>query len=294
MKITVGIPAYNEEKNIAKIIVKLKKIADKIIVCNDGSTDLTSEIAENLGAIVINHTKNRGYGSGIKSILEKSKEIGSEVLVTFDGDGQHRVEDIKKIIEPIEKNEIDLVIGSRFLNEEQEVPQYRKLGIKLITKITNANLKEKITDSQSGFRAYSKEVISKLKTSDMGMGVSTEILIKASSLNFKIAEVPIIILYDGNTSTHNPVSHGTSVLLSTIKYISIEHPLKFYGIPSLIFFVIGLTFTFLSIQYYTEIGRLNTNLTLVGAGTILIGVILIITTILLYSLVSVVREGKTR
>ena len=294
MKITVGIPAYNEEKNIAKIIVKLKKIADKIIVCNDGSTDLTSEIAENLGAIVINHAKNRGYGSGIKSILEKSKEIGSELLVTFDGDGQHRVEDIKKIIEPIEKNEIDLVIGSRFLNEEQEVPQYRKLGIKLITKITNANLKEKITDSQSGFRAYSKEVISKLKTSDMGMGVSTEILIKASSLNFKIAEVPITVLYDGNTSTHNPVSHGTSVLLSTIKYISIEHPLKFYGIPSLIFFVIGLTFTFLSIQYYTEIGRLSTNLTLIGAGTILISVILIITTILLYSLVSVVREGKTR
>jgi len=294
MKITVGIPAYNEEKNIAKIIVKLKKIADKIIVCNDGSTDLTSEIAENLGVIVINHTKNRGYGSGIKSIFDKSKEIGSELLVTFDGDGQHRVEDIKKIIEPIEKNEIDLVIGSRFLNEEQEVPQYRKLGIKLITKITNANLKEKITDSQSGFRAYSKEVISKLKTSDMGMGVSTEILIKASSLNFKIGEVPITILYDGDTSTHNPVSHGTSVLLSTIKYISIEHPLKFYGIPSLIFFVIGLTFTFLSIQYYTEIGRLNTNLTLIGAGTILISVILIITTILLYSLVSVVREGKTR
>ena len=294
MKITVGIPAYNEEKNIAKIIVKLKKIADQIIVCNDGSTDLTSEIAENLGAIVINHTKNRGYGSGIKSILEKSKEIGSELLVTFDGDGQHRVEDIKKIIEPIEKNEIDLVIGSRFLNEEQEIPQYRKLGIKLITKITNANLKEKITDSQSGFRAYSKEVISKLKTSDMGMGVSTEILIKASSLNFKIGEVPITILYDGNTSTHNPVSHGTSVLLSTIKYISIEHPLKFYGIPSLIFFGIGLDFTFLSIQYYTEIGRLSTNLTLIGAGTILISVILIITTILLYSLVSVVREGKTR
>ena len=204
------------------------------------------------------------------------------------------LEDIKKIIEPIEKNQIDLVIGSRFLNEEQEIPQYRKLGIKLITKITNANLKEKITDSQSGFRAYSKEVISKLKTSDMGMGVSTEILIKASSLNFKIGEVPITILYDGNTSTHNPVSHGTSVLLSTIKYISIEHPLKFYGIPSLIFFVIGLTFTFLSIQYYTEIGRLNTNLTLIGAGTILISVILIITTILLYSLVSVVREGKTR
>ena len=295
MDITIGIPAYNEEKNIASIIVKLKKIAQKIIVCNDGSTDLTGEIAQKLGAIVINHPKNLGYGSGIRSIFQKAKEIDSDILVTFDADGQHQVEDIKKVIEPILKNEVDMVIGSRFLeNKNVSTPEYRKIGIKLITKVTNSTLKEKITDSQSGFRAYNKDVITKLDPGDVGMGISTEILIKASSYGFKIAEVPINILYEGNTSTHNPVSHGTSVLLSTIKYISIEHPLKFYGIPSLIFFVIGLTFTFLSVQYYTEIGRLNTNLTLIGAGTILIGVILVITTILLYSLVSVVREGKTR
>ena len=295
MDITIGIPAYNEEKNIASIIVKLKKIAQKIIVCNDGSTDLTGEIAQKLGAVVINHPKNLGYGSGIRSIFQKAKEIDSDILVTFDADGQHQVEDIKKVIEPILKNEVDVVIGSRFLeNKNVSTPEYRKIGIKLITKVTNSTLKEKITDSQSGFRAYNKDVITKLDPGDVGMGISTEILIKASSYGFKIAEVPINILYEGNTSTHNPVSHGTSVLLSTIKYISIEHPLKFYGIPSLIFFVIGLTFTFLSVQYYTEIGRLNTNLTLIGAGTILIGVILVITTILLYSLVSVVREGKTR
>ena len=295
MNITIGIPAYNEEKNIASIIVKLKKIAQKIIVCNDGSTDLTGEKAQKLGAVVINHPKNLGYGSGIRSIFQKAKEIDSDILVTFDADGQHQVEDIKKVIEPILKNEVDVVIGSRFLeNKNVSTPEYRKIGIKLITKVTNSTLKEKITDSQSGFRAYNKDVITKLDPGDVGMGISTEILIKASSHGFKIAEVPINILYEGNTSTHNPVSHGTSVLLSTIKYISIEHPLKFYGIPSLIFFVIGLTFTFLSVQYYTEIGRLNTNLTLIGAGTILIGVILVITTILLYSLVSVVREGKTR
>ena len=295
MDITIGIPAYNEEKNIASIIVKLKKIAQKIIVCNDGSTDLTGEIAQKLGAVVINHPKNLGYGSGIRSIFQKAKEIDSDILVTFDADGQHQVEDIKKVIEPILKNEVDMVIGSRFLeNKNVSTPEYRKIGIKLITKVTNSTLKEKITDSQSGFRAYNKDVLSKLEPGDIGMGISTEILIKASSRGFKIAEVPINILYEGNTSSHNPVSHGTSVLLSTIKYISIEHPLKFYGIPSLIFFAIGLTFTFLSVQYYTEIGRLNTNLTLVAAGTILIGIILIITTILLYSLVSVVREGKTR
>ena len=295
MDITIGIPAYNEEKNIASIIVKLKKIAQKIIVCNDGSTDLTGEIAQKLGAVVINHPKNLGYGSGIRSIFQKAKEIDSDILVTFDADGQHQVEDIKKVIEPILKNKADIVIGSRFLeNKNVSTPEYRKIGIKLITKVTNSTLKEKITDSQSGFRAYNKDVITKLEPGDVGMGISTEILIKASSRGFKIAEVPINIRYEGNTSTHNPVSHGTSVLLSTIKYISIEHPLKFYGIPSLIFFAIGLSFTFLSVQYYTEIGRLNTNLTLVAAGTVLIGIILIITTILLYSLVSVVREGKTR
>ena len=295
MNITIGIPAYNEEKNIASIIIKLKKIAQKIIVCDDGSTDLTGEIAQKLGAIVISHPKNLGYGSGIRSIFQKAKEIESDILVTFDADGQHQVQDIEKVIEPILKNKADIVIGSRFLdNKNVSAPEYRKIGIKLITKVTNSTLKEKITDSQSGFRAYSKDVITKLEPGDVGMGISTEIIIKASSRGFKIAEVPIIIKYDGNTSTHNPVSHGTSVLLSTIKYISIEHPLKFYGMPSLVFFAIGLTFTFLSVQYYTEIGRLNTNLTLIGAGTILIGVILIITTILLYSLVSVVREGKTR
>tara|TARA_Y100000748_G_C15439582_1_gene466617 strand:+ start:66 stop:953 length:888 start_codon:yes stop_codon:yes gene_type:complete len=295
MKITVGIPAYNEEKNIAGIIVKLKDIADTIIVCNDGSSDSTSEIAKKLGAIVIDHPKNLGYGAGVNSIIKKSKELNSEILVTFDADGQHRIEDIKKVAEPIEQHGADLVIGSRFLDEAKEkIPSYRKLGINIITKVTNSTLKEKITDSQSGFRAYSKNAISKLNISDIGMGISTEILIKASSLDLKIIEVPIIVNYDGNTSTHHPVSHGTSVLFSTIKYTSIEHPLKFYGIPSLIFFIIGLSFTYLSVQYYTEIGRINANITIIAAGTVLIAVVLLIAAILLYSLVSVVRENNQK
>ena len=291
MKIIVGIPAFNEEKNIAVLIIQLKKIADKIIVCNDGSTDLTSEIAEELGATVINHEKNLGYGAAIRSIFLKSKDLDGDILVTFDADGQHRIEDVNRVINPIINGESDLVIGSRFLDESaKEVPRYRKAGIKLITKITNATIKKQLTDSQSGFRAYSKKVLNELNPSELGMGISTEILIKASAKNFRISEVPIKIVYDGDTSTHNPISHGSSVLLSTIKFTSIEHPLKFYGIPSMIFFAIGLLFTSLSIEYYADIGRLNTNLTLIGAGSILIAVVLLLTGILLYSLVSVVRE----
>jgi len=287
----VGIPAFNEEKNIAAIITKLADITDTIIVCNDGSSDLTSDIAEKMGAFVINHEKNLGYGAAIRSIFLKAKELDGDILVTFDADGQHRIEDVEKVTKPIIDQESDLVIGSRFLDEnEKEVPQYRKVGIKVITKITNASIKKQLTDSQSGFRAYSKKVLAELNPSELGMGISTEILIKASSKNFRITEVPIKILYAGDTSTHNPVSHGSSVILSTIKYTSIEHPLKFYGIPSMILFIIGISFTYLSAEYYAEIGRLNTNLTIIAAGTVLIAVVLLITSVLLYSLVSVVRE----
>ena len=295
MKVTIGIPAFNEEKNIAKMIVKLKKIYDEIIVCNDGSTDLTGEIAENLGVIVINHKQNLGYGAGINSIIKKSKEIDTDILVTFDADGQHKVEDVKKVIEPIKNGDADLVIGSRFLSKTKEkIPEYRKIGINIITKVTNAGLKKKITDSQSGFRAYSKDLISKLDISDMGMGISTEILIKTNSLGFRITEIPITILYEGKTSTQNPISHGTSVLFSTIKYTSIEHPLKFYGIPSLIFFVIGLSFTFLSIDYYMEVGRINPNVTIVAAGTTAIAVILLVASVLFYSLATIVKGNKSK
>ena len=288
-------PAYNEEKNIAKMIVKLKKISDEIIVCNDGSSDLTSEIAKNLGVIVIDHENNLGYGAGINSIIKKAKEIDTDILVTFDADGQHRVEDVKKVIEPIKNGDADLVIGSRFLSKTKEkIPEYRKIGINIITKVTNAGLKKKITDSQSGFRAYSKDLISKLDISDMGMGISTEILIKTNSLGFRIAEIPITILYEGKTSTQNPISHGTSVLFSTIKYTSIEHPLKFYGIPSLIFFVIGLSFTFLSIDYYMEVGRINPNVTIVAAGTTAIAVILLVASVLFYSLANIVERNKSK
>jgi len=290
MKITIGIPAFNEEKNIASIIIKLKEITDSIIVCDDGSSDLTAKIADTLGATVIKHGKNKGYGAAINSIFKKCNEINTDVLVTFDADGQHRINDLQKVLKPIINDEADIVIGSRFLDNQSDVPGYRKVGIKIITQVTNTSIKKKLTDSQSGFRAYNKKILTQINPSDTGMGISTEILIKASGKGLRIIEVPIKISYSGNTSTHNPVSHGTSVLISTIKFTSIEHPLKFYGIPSVIFLVIGGIFSYFTINFYTEIGRLNPNLALLAVGTILVGIVLLISAILLFSLVNVVRE----
>ena len=293
MKITVGIPAYNEEKNIAGIISRVKKYADSIIVCDDGSNDLTSEISEQLGAIVIKHSKNKGYGAAINSLFLKAKEVGSDVFLTFDADGQHRIEDIPVVSDPIIKNQVDVAIGSRFLDaKSEEMPNYRKVGIKIITKITNLSIKEKLTDSQSGFRAYSKKALQEITPSDEGMGVSTEILIKASNLELKIAEVPIKVNYDGDTSTHDPVSHGTSVILSTIKFTSIHNPLKFYGIPGIIFLIIGLIFVAWTIQIYAETQEIITNVSLIGIGSVVLGTILLITAVILFSIVTVVNSKK--
>jgi len=292
LKIAIGLPAYNEEKNIASIIIRLKQVSDTIIVCDDGSSDLTSKIASGLGAITITHPKNMGYGAAIGSLFNKAREIDADILVTFDADGQHRIEDISSVLEPILKNQADIVIGSRFLNDSDNVPKYRKLGIKTITELTNVTTGSNITDAQSGFRAYSKNALQNLTPSEYGMGVSTEILVKAAKNKFRIIEVPITILYEGDTSTHNPVSHGASVVLSTVKYVAIERPLTFYGIPGISFLAVGLFFVAWTLQLFVESHEIITNVSLIGIGATIIGVLLLMTATILHSIVSIIRERR--
>ena len=293
MDITIGIPAYNEEKNISEIIKNLQKITNKIIVCDDGSSDSTATIAKEMGALVIKHETNLGYGAAIRSIFLKAREEKSEFLITLDSDGQHRIEDISTVLDPLKTGKADIVIGSRFLNNDgKNVPSYRKAGIKILTKLANTSLEKNITDSQSGFRGYGKNVIENITPSESGMGVSNEILIKASKKGLKIVEVPIIILYDGDTSTHNPISHGSSVLISTLKFISMEHPLKFYGIPGFVFLLIGSGFLIFTINLFTETRQILLSSAIIGVGSTIFGIILIQSSILLYAMVKLMRNKK--
>ena len=283
MKIAIGLPAFNEGKNIASIIAQLKKKYALIIVCDDGSSDFTSVIAEEMGAIVIKHKKNLGYGAAIRSLFLKAQELDCDILVTFDSDGQHKISDIESVIQPIENKQANIVIGSRFLgNIEGNVPSYRKLGIKAITNLVNSNTGNKITDSQSGFRGYDKKTLEKIIPSESGMGVSTEILIKSNKYKLKITEVPITILYKKEITSQQTLSHGTSVILSTMKFISIEHPLKFYGIPGILFLAIGLFFIVWTVHEFTIGGSIITNISLIGIGSIILGSVLTMTSILLY------------
>ena len=291
MEIVIGLPAYNEEKNIASIVLTLKELDYSVIVCNDGSSDQTGKIAEKMGAIVVNHQKNKGYGAAIKSLFDKAKEMDSDILITFDADGQHNVSEIKNVLTPLISKKADIVIGSRFLGDgEGKIPKYRKFGIKAITKISSLSSDADVKDTQSGFRGYNKKALNEINPTEDGMGISTEILIKASKKDLKIIEVPIIISYEGNTSTHNPASHGISVILSTMKFTAIEHPLKFYGIPGIIFLVVGLFFIVWTLQEFTVSRRIITNLALIATASTILGTMFMMTAVILYSVVSLVRE----
>ncbi len=292
MKTIIGIPAFNEEKNIGAIIVQLSQKYDHVIVCDDGSSDMTATIASSLGAHVIKHEKNQGYGSAIKTIFNEAKKIDGDVLVTFDADGQHQISEIDSIIKPIIENKSDIVIGSRFLGEAKDLPKYRKIGIKTITGLTNILTGSKITDSQSGFRAYSKEVLKKISPTESGMGISTEILIKASRNKMRMTEIPITITYGDSNHSKEPISHGTSVIMSTLKHVSIEHPMLYYGIPGLCFLFVGLIFGALTIQIYSVEKVVMTNMALIGVGGVILGTILLIAATILYSIVIVVRENR--
>ena len=133
-------------------------------------------------------------------------------------------------------------------------------------------------------------MLEEIEPKESGMGISTEILIKTQKAGFIITEVPITILYEGDTSTHNPISHGSLVIFSTLKYVAIERPLIFYGIPGIIFLLIGLAFGVWTIQIYSEQGQVITNIALVGVGGVIMGTILMLTATILYSIVSVVKH----
>ena len=180
--IIAGIPAYNEEKTIAKVIVKSRKYVDKVFVCDDGSTDMTAGIAEALGAEVIRHERNMGKGAAIRSLFKKAREEIADVMVTIDGDAQHDADEIPLLLKVMKETRADIVIGSRFLTKEtvRKVPKYRYIGNKILNLITSV---EEITDTQSGFRAYSRKAIELIQPAELGFAVDSEILYRAAKLD---------------------------------------------------------------------------------------------------------------
>ena len=295
-RILICIPAHNESKNVANIVQKASKYASEVIVYDDGSNDDTSEVARASGARVINSPVNRGYGAAISTLFHTAKDGNADIMVTLDSDGQHDPDQIPIVLEPILSGQADLVIGSRFMNRQdrQKVPGYRSIGIKAITKVTSAASYNNITDAQSGFRAYSRRALTKIDLFEEGMAVSTEILLKAKDKNLRIIEVPVTIDYQlKRTSTHNPMVHGLKVLSHVVQFISLRHPLLFYGCPGIAFLIIAAFFTNDALDLFSKTRFVSTNMILIAVGLAVVGAIFLATGAIVYTLVALFK-GKLK
>ena len=279
------IPAFNVEHQIADVIKKSQKYVDKVLVCDDGSTDNTSVNAKLSGAIVIKHDKNLGKGAALQTLFQKAKDLHAEIIITIDGDGQFLPEEIPILIEPIKIGKFDVVIGNRFLDTE-EMPSYRKAGNKILDKFTKLAANLPFEDTQSGYRSYSKNALEKISFSTNGFGVDSEILIDAVNKDLKITEKNVTVLYNtGNkTSTKNPVSHSMGVVASIIELIAINHPLKYLGVPGIILLIIGIAFSVVVMGIFNDTRYFSIPSTLLALGSSIIGLMLLLMSVVLYSI----------
>jgi len=292
--IVVGVPAFNEEKTIAVVVLEALKYADRVVVCDDGSADLTGAIAEGLGADVVRHERNLGYGAAIQSLFRRARELGADVLVTLDADGQHFPSEIANVVGPIVDGVADVVVGSRFVDERlaKAMPWYRRAGIKFIAKVLNGTSKHGVRDAQSGFRAYSRRALETLVMFEDGMGVSVEILINARKQGLRVCEVSSSCSYNSGveTSTRNPVRHGVDVVMSIVRVVVEDKPLMLLGVPGILCLIVGAVFGVWMLQLYAVEHRIVTNVALASITFILMGFFALSTAITLYAITRLNRK----
>jgi len=290
LKVLVGIPAFNEENSIAKVVIRAADHANEVLVVDDGSRDDTAIIAKRLGASVLRHEKNLGKGAALRDCFEYAKRSGADVLVTIDGDGQHDPTSIPALVEGLTTRGVDVAIGGR-IAKPAEMSRLRWLGVKTLDHASGVRIGDKLVDSQSGFRAYSRRAIESLTPAEFGLSVDSELIKKANSAGLSIDVVPVTIRYSGKPSTTNPLFHWLDVLFGIVKYVSIRHPLLFYGLFSLIAFIVSFVYGFMTLDYYQHWGRVITNLALVSVAAGILGFLALFTGIILFTLITVVREN---
>ena len=288
-KIIVGMPAYNEEKYIGSVVLQARQYADEVVVVDDGSSDRTSKVAKLAGATVIQHGENKGYGATIQSILAQAKERNPDILVLLDADSQHDPEEISSLTKAISEG-YDLAIGSRKIRR-QDIPAYRQIGQKVISYFTRILSGSKLSDTESGFRAFSRQAITVLEPKEKGMAISAETVSEATAKGLRITEVPISAIYTKDGSTLNPVRHGFGVLNRIMVMISERRPLLFFGIGGGISIAIGIFAGVVVLQKLFTFQDLHTGTALISMLLITIGILSISTGIILNVLVKRISDS---
>jgi glycosyltransferase involved in cell wall biosynthesis len=292
--ITVILPAYEEEVSIGSIVLLTKLYADKVIVVDDGSKDRTADIARKAGAEVIIHGKNTGKGGALRTGFAAAVKMGADVIVTMDSDAQHNPADIPKLAVPIIKGEADLVNGSRYLNgKDKNTPAYRHVGQTVLDKATNINSGLKITDSQSGFRAFAASIVDIFRFNANGMAIESEMLADAGKAGLRIKEVEIEVRYDVDGSTKKPIQHGLEVLVTILKDMEFNRPLFYFTVPGMFLGIVGLYMGTSSLQTFARGGSLFFGPTMLMVLLIIVGCFMALTGILLHSLAAILRNSNS-
>lgn len=287
--IVVVIPAYNEERFIGSVVLKARQYADTVIVVDDGSADDTGAIAEAAGAIVLRHEQNRGKGAALNSGFRKARELKAEAVALLDGDGQHRPDDIPKMIRPVLEEQVDMVIGSRYLGVKSHIPLYRLLGQYVITFLTSAGSGIPSTDSWCGYRAFSRRALESIRFREGGWGVDPEFQFLAQEHDLKVTEVPIVALYE-EKAKRNPLPHGIKTVTATLRLTGQHRPLLFFGVTGSLVLAAGLIMGLRVVDGYNVSGVLAVGMALLAALLSIIGTVILSTGVILHSVRGLLLE----
>jgi len=277
-RVLVGIPAFNEEIGIGSVVHTARRYADAVVVVDDGSTDDTAGIAAAAGAEVVSHDRNRGKGAAVQTLLQTASDRSFDAFVLLDGDGQHLPTQIPQVAQPVVAGDADLVIGSRYVdsNGNGETPVYRRVGQRVLDVMTNGSTGERLSDSQSGFRALSPTTVDRLSLSlsTDGIGVESDMIDAAARADLSIVEVPISVRYEGvDGQTHNSLRHGLRVVTFLLQLVRDRHPLVFFGVPGLFLTIVGALWGLDAILVYQSTGIFYPAKVLAGGFTTILGVL---------------------
>jgi glycosyltransferase involved in cell wall biosynthesis len=293
-EIVAVIPAFNEEVAIGSVVLGALQHVDYVIVVDDCSHDKTAKLAELAGARVIRLPQNGGKAKALLTGLKEAELTGCRAVVMLDGDGQHRSEDIMDVILPIIEGKADLVIGSRFLGEQKDIPSYRVLGQKVINSLSNTGSRVDVTDSQSGFRALSRKALKNLTFSSDGYNIESDMIAHFAEKGLRIKEVPIAVKYDvPNGHKKGSVSMGMGLLGNVVSCIGYKRPLLMFGIPGVMILMAGLILgimTAVDIQFFTTLGWQA----LIAIGLVLVGSFLCVSALTLNSLTLLMKHNSER
>ena len=240
----VGMPMFNEEETVVSVVLRCIPHVDYVFCVDDGSSDSCSRLAARAGAQIHYHRANRGYGAAIRSIFRIARERNVDKLVILDSDGQHQPEDIPKVLNALDQDGVDVVIGSRFMDDSKRtsMPIYRRLGISMINTASNLTSDLGVRDTQSGFRAFSRRALNLLVFENEGMESTLEVLDQCKEKGIAVSEVPISVRYDvPKSSTYSAFGHGFTVLTFALISLSHKKPMLVFGLPGMGLLVSGTT-----------------------------------------------------